>query len=336
MPKRRDAQKRAQQRAQKHAKQRHERAKALRRAATAGAAHGWSGPVDDGDETLAEGCGDPTCPDCYPPDDSVFTLGAPGSAPVQLAQTSISAGATLGRPTERPQAQAARLLRSREFESDEEANAYLEHMLLTGGKQAALPPETDLERAQELIYDAWEETNPRKQRKLAENALVICADCADAYVLLGNLAETPDAAARLYQQGMAAGERALGEAYFQEDAGEFWHLLETRGYMRARSGLAEALWYSGKLDEAAAHFRELLRLNPEDTQGNRAMDVNSYVPFYVAGTLPLSEERPRLVDMGDLAEAEDYALAYAKAWAQIEGALDWLADIVVKMAPQRR
>ena len=40
--------------------------------------------------------------------------------------------------------------------------------------------------------------------------------------------------------GIAAGAEALGEINFQDDAGSFWGLLETRPYMRARHELALA------------------------------------------------------------------------------------------------
>ena len=39
--------------------------------------------------------------------------------------------------------------------------------------------------------------------------------------------------------------------------------------MRARCGLAQALWASGQHEEAIGHCRELLRLNPNDNQGIR-------------------------------------------------------------------
>lgn len=51
--------------------------------------------------------------------------------------------------------------------------------------------------------------------------------------------------------------------------GDFWGLIETRPYMRARFGLAMALWSCGQGEEAAAHGAELLRLNPDDNQGVR-------------------------------------------------------------------
>ena len=68
---------------------------------------------------------------------------------------------------------------------------------------------------------------------------------------------------------MAAGERALGPEAFQRDVGHFWGILETRPYMRARLGLAHALWTAGRRDEAVQHLQDMLRLNPGDNQGVR-------------------------------------------------------------------
>lgn len=73
----------------------------------------------------------------------------------------------------------------------------------------------------------------------------------------------------LYRQGVEAGERALGKDAFEEDVGHFWGILETRPYMRARAGLAECLWASGKHDEAIPHYKDMLHLNPNDNQGIR-------------------------------------------------------------------
>jgi hypothetical protein len=128
----------------------------------------------------------------------------------------------------------------------------------------------DLTRAQQVMYRAWEETNPAKRITLAHEALSLSADCADAYVLLAQEeADTVKRALELYKQGMEAGARALGEKYFRENAGYFWGLLETRPYMRARQGLAETLWRLKRYEEAIEHYRELLHLNPGDNQGNR-------------------------------------------------------------------
>ncbi|MGA9768474.1 MAG: hypothetical protein WBV94_05495 [Blastocatellia bacterium] len=164
-----------------------------------------------------------------------------------------------------------RLLEQQNFESIEEANAFLNQFV--GSKHIPVSTEnmTPIERAQEKMYEAWDATGKRRV-KLAKEALEISPDSADAYVLLAEeTARSPQAALKLYEQGMQAGERALGPEAFQEAVGHFWGLFETRPYMRARAGVAECLWATGKFDEATFHYGEMLRLNPSDNQGNRYM-----------------------------------------------------------------
>lgn len=127
-----------------------------------------------------------------------------------------------------------------------------------------------LSRAQELMWDAFDEPNPAKRLALAHEALSISPNCADAYVLLAEEeADTLQRALTLYQEGVAAGERALGKKFFKEYAGHFWGLLETRPYMRARQGLADVLWRLKRREQARGEYVEMLRLNPGDNQGIR-------------------------------------------------------------------
>ncbi len=160
-----------------------------------------------------------------------------------------------------------RLLEGQDFASLDEANAFLQQQLAAGQPLVA-PPATPLEEAQELIYQALETTGARRLA-LARRALERSPDCADAYVLLAEAARDPREAQALYEQGVRAGERALGPAAFREDVGHFWGILETRPYMRARQGLAEVLWHLGEHEAAIAHLRDMLRLNPGDNQGLR-------------------------------------------------------------------
>jgi tetratricopeptide (TPR) repeat protein len=104
---------------------------------------------------------------------------------------------------------------------------------------------------------------------LVRKALELSRDCADAYVILAEQREDVAQALDLYAQGVAAGERALGPRMFVESVGRFWELITTRPYMRARFGLAQCLEELGRRDEAIGHYRELLRLNPNDNQGIR-------------------------------------------------------------------
>jgi tetratricopeptide (TPR) repeat protein len=140
---------------------------------------------------------------------------------------------------------------------------------LVAGLQDQAQQDTPLGKAQALMYRAFEEADEQRRVQLAKDALAICPDCADAYVLLAEHATSRKEAMRLYEQGVAAGERALGAEAFEQDVGHFWGILETRPYMRARLGLAHSLWMAGHRDEAVQHLQDMLRLNPNDNQGVR-------------------------------------------------------------------
>src|SRR6516225_5364595 len=125
-------------------------------------------------------------------------------------------------------------------------------------------------KAQDVMYEAWERTTPRSRIALAHKALGISPLCADAYVLLAEeAARSIEEARDYYAKGVEAGELALGPRGFKEYAGHFWGFLETRPYMRARAGLASTLVQLGEVEGALAHYRDMLKLNPNDNQGIR-------------------------------------------------------------------
>jgi tetratricopeptide (TPR) repeat protein len=130
-------------------------------------------------------------------------------------------------------------------------------------------PDTPLKRAQAIVYRAFGRLDPAERVRMAREALAISPDCADAHVLLAEHARTAREAMEHYELGVAAGERALDPDLFREEVGHFWGILETRPYMRAREGLAQALSSAGRKDRAIEHLREMLRLNPNDNQGIR-------------------------------------------------------------------
>ncbi len=160
-----------------------------------------------------------------------------------------------------------RLMRTQKFTSAADMNQFLkEHM--SDPDKLAPEPQTPLERAQDVMFEAFE-ARGRRQVQLARAALAICPDCADAYVMLAQRGSDPERARELFVKAVAAGERALGEEVFRDSIGHFWGITETRPYMRARAGLAGALEKLGRYKEATDHYREMLRLNPGDNQGIR-------------------------------------------------------------------
>jgi tetratricopeptide (TPR) repeat protein len=178
---------------------------------------------------------------------------------------------------EQEMAQLGKLLNDREFESIDEVNAFLQELMAeSGGMIPKARAETPLEKAQELIYQAMEAPTERKAIQLARKALKLSPDCADAYLLLGDLdAKSIEETRDYYEKAVAAGERAIGPENFEHGKGHFWGIIETRPYMRARLQLAELLWELGEPEAALTHYRELLELNPGDNQGVRYMLLNA-------------------------------------------------------------
>lgn len=191
--------------------------------------------------------------------------------PKKVSQSSSSAP----RPTERMMSDLTRLLNEQNFESADEANAFLAQLMQSGGGVPETIPQTPLDEAQGLIYQAWD-TKSRAQRiKLARRALRISPDCVDAYVLLAETnCEVPAEACAFFERAVRVGERVLGETMFEEDKGHFWSIIETRPYMRARLSLAETLQEMGELEEAVSHMNAMLELNPSDNQGVRYLLIS--------------------------------------------------------------
>src|SRR5690348_6147547 len=88
------------------------------------------------------------------------------------------------RAVERTMHDLTRLIEEQGFETPEEVEEYARGFV-ERGEIPHYEPQTDLERAQAKMYDAWSAKRQRRRVRLAKDALSICPDCADAYVLLG-------------------------------------------------------------------------------------------------------------------------------------------------------
>jgi hypothetical protein len=61
-----------------------------------------------------------------------------------------------------------------------------------------------IEKAQDVIYDAWERATARSRITLARKALAISPLCADAYSILAEEARSVEEARDLYARGVEA------------------------------------------------------------------------------------------------------------------------------------
>ncbi|MGG5251981.1 SEC-C metal-binding domain-containing protein [Neobacillus sp. SM06] len=174
--------------------------------------------------------------------------------------------------TERVMREALGELDHLQFESLEEANRVI-NQKLNAPKKA---PQTSKERAQEMVYDAFEADGPLRF-KLAKDALKLDPNCVDAYTILAEGAPNMEKSASLYKKGMEIGQKEFGENYFKKHRGHFWGLYETRPFMRAKFSYAQALLHLEKREEAIKQMVELLELNPMDNQGVRFFLFIAYV-----------------------------------------------------------
>ncbi len=165
------------------------------------------------------------------------------------------------------------------FENPDEAPVVTNPLTKAGGgRMLPARPHVPAERAQALVYQAWETRTRRQAAALARRALEIFPDCADAYnVLAETEAGSAAEAYTFYQQGVDAGQRALGEDVFKQHIGHFWGMIETRPYMRARRGLADCLWALGRKQDSIVQCEALLELNPDDNQGIRHGLMSRYL-----------------------------------------------------------
>jgi tetratricopeptide (TPR) repeat protein len=131
-------------------------------------------------------------------------------------------------------------------------------------------PQTPQEIAQDLVYEAMDMPYSRARKALTESALKIYPHLADAWIILAEeTATTPQEALECYKKAVVAGEKDLGKQFFKDNVGHFWGMTESRPYMRAKVYLAQTLWDLGFEDDAITHYKDCLRLNPNDNQGVR-------------------------------------------------------------------
>jgi tetratricopeptide (TPR) repeat protein len=129
------------------------------------------------------------------------------------------------------------------------------------------PMETPAERAEAFCQQAID-TFGRRRIQLAKQALAEDATHVEANILLAESTRQAERRIELFRQAKEKAMAQLG-SMMEKEIGHFWGITETRPFMRATHGLADALRDAGQTSEAIAQYQELLRFNPNDNQGVR-------------------------------------------------------------------
>lgn len=137
--------------------------------------------------------------------------------------------------------------------------------------------DTPQSEAETLMKQAFAEPDLHAATRLVKEAIRQDPDNIEAYMFLAETAPTPKATLEWAEQAAAAGERALGTAYFSEHAGHFWGLHETRPYMQVLARLSFLYGEDNQWQAAIDVSEKLLRLNPNDNQAIRHSLVSYYL-----------------------------------------------------------
>lgn len=148
-------------------------------------------------------------------------------------------------------------------------NELMEFAGSTARTPSVAAPAYNLEEARELLSQASAARFPKDRIRLAHEALKRYPNLPEAYIIIGEETANPAHAKAYYKQGIEAGEKELGAAFFKKHTGFFWDKPETRPYMQVKYNYAELCWYTGDMAEARKHLEELLKLQPQDSLGAR-------------------------------------------------------------------
>jgi len=138
----------------------------------------------------------------------------------------------------------------------------------TAADLAAMAAQAALDDA---IEAAWDAKTDAARAKAARKVLALDPDALDGYVILHYALTTDAEKLALLFEAVRRGRRIWAAAIKRPSAHDFWVDFETRPFLRALHLLALNLWSSGERAEAVREAEALLRLNPNDNQGIRAV-----------------------------------------------------------------
>lgn len=141
---------------------------------------------------------------------------------------------------------------------------------------------TSLDRAQALIYDAFElpATMSNERIRLARQALTTSRNCADAHTLLAEEeASTDEIALRHYTDAIKAAERALQDVDLTARPGDFWYLMKLRPLLRALAGAADLSLVLNEPERALGLYRRLYAIDALDLMEVREAYVGLLTEF---------------------------------------------------------
>lgn len=164
------------------------------------------------------------------------------------------------------------------LETEEEINAEIQKFMQSINREELEFEDTPEFKSDDLLEEAYEAETEEEARKLAKKALEVYPDNIDAQTFLANMEEKPINRLKKLDWAIENARKILEEkGFFEKDnIGDFWMIVETRPYMRARNFKVETLMFLGRYREATKECEELLELCESDNIGIRYKLIGLY------------------------------------------------------------
>ncbi len=133
-------------------------------------------------------------------------------------------------------------------------------------------------KSDDLLEEAYYSESKTKAIKLAKQALEIYPDNIDAECFIANFEENPIKKLQKYEVIIDKATKILEKdgLFSDENIGDFWGMIETRPYMRARNYKITILMDLGRYTEAIKECEEMLKLCESDNLGIRYTLIGLY------------------------------------------------------------
>ena len=154
--------------------------------------------------------------------------------------------------------------------------------------------------AQNIVEYAWKQKNYKNRAKYAREALEICEDCADAYIILSkDSAISSDQKKALLERAVVAAKNILKIDDLELAPTEVFKLKIAEPFFGAKYTLAVHLWTVGEKDAAIENALDILKYNEYD---------NLMVRNLLANWLLTEERYAQLEDLLEKYEKDNSAV----------------------------
>ncbi len=119
--------------------------------------------------------------------------------------------------------------------------------------------------AAELASQAWATEDEAERRRLAQQAIQAAPEYPEAYLILGQMADTPQESLRWYRDGLEQGRKLVTQEWIDKANGDLGRITQGETLSIIKHELADTLAAMGQPDEAVTLYQELLDADPFDT-----------------------------------------------------------------------